>query len=101
MSDPYTFVAGVDDFPVRLKVGYFTVPIYEYGCQACGHAFEQLVRSMDESHKAPCPECGSRKVERQMSVFAARQSGDIPACQRDFGAPPCAQCPGQGDRCPY
>jgi putative FmdB family regulatory protein len=43
------------------------MPIYEYVCTKCGHAFEELIRG-DE--KPVCPSCGHKAPERQMSVTA-------------------------------
>jgi putative FmdB family regulatory protein len=45
------------------------VPIYEFVCESCGHRFEELVGSHvgREAGDVACPECGSAKVERQIS----------------------------------
>jgi putative FmdB family regulatory protein len=45
------------------------MPIYEFVCAACGHAFEALLYG---SESAACPECESRDVEKQLSTFATR-----------------------------
>jgi putative FmdB family regulatory protein len=47
------------------------MPIYEYVCMSCESHFEELVRH-DESAK--CPDCGTTKVQRQLSVFAASKA---------------------------
>jgi putative FmdB family regulatory protein len=77
--------------------GVFFVPIYEYTCKACNTKFEQLVRSMSSEAKVKCPECGSPKTARELSVFAvgaegaAKSSdGDAPMCGRCGGPGPCA-----------
>jgi putative FmdB family regulatory protein len=44
------------------------MPIYEYVCKNCRHAFELLVSG---SSKPKCPKCESGKLEKQHSVFAA------------------------------
>lgn len=49
------------------------MPMYEYACAACRHTFEQWSASMGATEKPVCPSCGGRKVERMISVFAARQ----------------------------
>jgi len=51
------------------------VPIFEYKCQKCGAEFDELdsVDNRDKPHK--CPKCGSRKSERQLSVFCASSDG--------------------------
>ena len=43
------------------------MPIYEYACKACGHEFEQLIRTGD----APaCPSCKSQELTRLLSLSA-------------------------------
>ncbi len=60
------------------------MPIFEYHCSGCGLDFERLVRS-DE--RVECPECGSPKVRKQLSVVAApRGRGDT----HDAGGSCCA-----------
>jgi putative FmdB family regulatory protein len=48
------------------------MPIFEYICKDCQHEFEALVFGKD---KAECPKCHSKKLEPQLSVFAAGKSG--------------------------
>jgi len=63
------------------------VPLYEYACQECQHAFEALVFDGDE---VECPSCQSRKLERQWSVPARPQNTSQPlpmGC--DPSLPPC------------
>lgn len=43
------------------------MPIFEYHCSGCGLDFEQLVRPED---RVACPECGSSRVRKQLSVVA-------------------------------
>jgi putative FmdB family regulatory protein len=77
------------------------MPIYEYVCRECSHAFEHLARSMNTPERVPCPECGSGKVERQMSVFAARQGSGGGECGLMPGGTRCQQCPGAASgQCP-
>lgn len=45
------------------------MPIYEFECRLCGHGFEELVRHGDVP---ACPACGSRDLDRQLSLFAAK-----------------------------
>lgn len=45
------------------------MPIYEYGCQDCGHCFEYLHFVGDDS-PPDCPQCQSKRVKRQLSCFA-------------------------------
>jgi len=44
------------------------MPLYDYRCTACGHAFERLVRS---GETPPCPSCGAAAAERLLSRPAA------------------------------
>jgi len=68
------------------------VPIYEYTCQACEKKFDHLHRSMSAPEKVKCPECGSSKTSRALSIFAV--GGDAPKSS----APPgmCGRCGGPG-----
>ena len=45
------------------------MPIYEFRCEACDHRFEELVGSHVGvgEEDVRCPECGSDRVERQIS----------------------------------
>ena len=49
------------------------MPIFEYECRACGHEFEQLVRTGDTP---ACPSCTSRDLEKLLSLSAI-SSADI------------------------
>ena len=49
------------------------MPIYEFGCNACGEQYEKLVFSTTAT--APCPKCESDDVRRLLSRFASRSSG--------------------------
>lgn len=70
------------------------MPLYEYACEKCEHAFESLVFG-DE--KVECPKCESTKVERLLSVPGrpkiSEGSSNLPmACNSDgpaCGAPWC------------
>lgn len=59
------------------------MPLREYSCAKCGHQFEVLesVSATTES----CEACGSKQIEKLLSVFAAHgaPSGDNPCA--DFG----------------
>ena len=62
------------------------MPIYEYACQDCGRQFEKLVRADTEPE---CPQCHSKQLKKQLSVFATTASAPdaIPAM-----AGPCSSC---------
>jgi len=55
------------------------MPLFEYVCAGCGHAFEALVYG---SEQPECPDCGGRRLEKQLSAFAApsgEASGESPS----------------------
>lgn len=45
------------------------MPLYEYGCPDCLHAWESLQDRFD-SPAPSCPQCGSDGSERRVSTFA-------------------------------
>lgn len=55
------------------------MPIYEYECAACGHAFERLEK-MSEAMAQKCPECGKRKARRLLSTFVGVVKAETPVC---------------------
>jgi len=58
------------------------MPIYEFHCEKCGQDSEVLVRSSNWSG-TKCPHCGSGKLDKKFSTFAASASAgshDAPAC---------------------
>jgi putative FmdB family regulatory protein len=57
------------------------MPIYEFQCGQCGKDSELLVRSSDWKGTT-CPHCGSKKLQKKLSVFASSGGGDepLPAC---------------------
>ncbi len=48
------------------------MPIYEYSCRACEHAFELLIRG--ETTPA-CPACDSEDLERLLSLPRVHSEG--------------------------
>ena len=63
------------------------VPIYEYVCSRCRHAFEALVYG---SERARCPACSGEELEKQFSAFAAHGETRV-------DAPPPGSCGTCGD----
>ncbi|MBL0093528.1 MAG: zinc ribbon domain-containing protein [Piscinibacter sp.] len=47
------------------------MPLYDYGCSACGQQFELLVRS---STVPACPHCAAAALERLVSLTAPQGS---------------------------
>jgi putative FmdB family regulatory protein len=68
------------------------MPLYEYSCEDCGESCELLVRTSD---RPACPQCGSPRLAKQLSVPAAHVSGanSLPVCEAPrsggCGAPWC------------
>jgi putative FmdB family regulatory protein len=67
------------------------MPLYEFHCVGCDRDSEVLVRTT-RWEGTPCPHCGSVKLEKKLSVFAA---GGEPA----EPAPDCTGNPGACGRC--
>jgi putative FmdB family regulatory protein len=49
------------------------MPIFEYVCRDCQHAFEAIVQG---GRKATCPSCSSEALDKQLSVFAVSARAD-------------------------
>ena len=50
------------------------MPIYEYQCEACGHALESLQR-MADSALVDCPACTKPALKKQISAVGFRLKG--------------------------
>ena len=48
------------------------MPIYEFQCLACGHEFEELVRSANDAEGLVCPQCNRPEVKKMISSFATQ-----------------------------
>lgn len=67
------------------------MPLYGFICDDCTTDFEELVMSAGKTDHVICPECGSHKVQRQLSQVAGLSSSG------GFGATSSASCaPGGG-----
>ena len=51
------------------------MPIYEYLCDECGEKFELFVRSTSQKGTLTCPNCGSEKVHKAISLFGVGSAG--------------------------
>jgi putative FmdB family regulatory protein len=72
------------------------MPLYEYTCPSCEQDFELLVRF---GENPACPECGSSRLEKQLSVPAAHVAGgksSLPICDAPMPGGGCGlpQCGG-------
>lgn len=52
------------------------MPLFGFVCEECQENFEELVISASNTDEVACPECGSPKVERQLSLVAALKSSN-------------------------
>src|SRR3954471_469863 len=66
------------------------MPIYEFVCMSCESHFEELMRLDDGD--PDCPDCGSGKTRRQLSVFATHGTVEQPS----FGGSSGGGCCGGG-----
>jgi len=76
------------------------MPIYEYRCDQCGKAFEELVFG---TTRVVCPDCQTTRVTKQFSVPArpagAKVAAGPAACEA--GMPPSGGCCGGGGCHPH
>jgi putative FmdB family regulatory protein len=45
------------------------MPLYEYTCKSCNHAFEALHSIKDIEKKEKCPKCGQPAEKKKFSIF--------------------------------
>lgn len=50
------------------------MPIYEYACQACGHALE-VIQKMSDAPLKDCPACGKPQLKKLMSASGFQLKG--------------------------
>jgi len=60
------------------------MPIYEFHCEKCGRDSEVLVRSSNWSG-TKCPHCGSSKLAKKFSTFAAAGAGVVATPEKKYG----------------
>ena len=70
------------------------MPLYEFVCSKCEKDFESLVRSANWEGSVECPHCGSKKLTKKLSVFAAQGGGS--AASANAAIPPCGRPGGCG-----
>ena len=70
------------------------MPVYEYRCQVCGETFDLFVRSAGDRQKTPaCPQCGSPKVKKNISLFGVGGATSSGATSSGATAPYCGSGP--------
>jgi putative FmdB family regulatory protein len=62
------------------------MPIFEYVCRSCRHAFEALVHG---GRTPVCPVCSSEALDKQLSVFAVNAKAGSSSRHE---AAPCGTC---------
>jgi len=67
------------------------MPIFEYVCQQCRHQFELIVNG---NNKVACPSCQSRRLEKQLSVFAVNTKASVTTnvVRGNLPMAPCGSC---------
>lgn len=66
------------------------MPLYEYVCDACRHEVEVLVRS--ETERPSCPDCGSDRLQKLLSVPAGHTSNAAAPAAEPRRQPPAGPC---------
>ena len=69
------------------------MPIFEYVCATCGHAFEAIVLG---EQKADCPKCHTAKLEQQLSRFSAHAHSSARPAATPCGQAACCMNNGRG-----
>lgn len=67
------------------------MPIYEFHCCECNKDSEVLVRRTDWEG-TPCPACGSKRLEKKLSVFAPANASEAPAPVCTGNPAGCGRC---------
>jgi putative FmdB family regulatory protein len=65
------------------------MPIFEYVCRDCDNRFETIVHG---AQKPECPTCKSKKLDKQLSVFALSGSASSDRTFADRSIGPCGTC---------
>ena len=70
------------------------MPLFEYRCSDCGRKSEELVLAGDTAAEPECPACGSPRMTRLLSTFAAHGTSkgeggapDLPCGEGECGTP--------------
>ena len=62
------------------------MPLYEYECKNCSKQVEILVANLNA--KPVCPECGSKKLSKLLSVIGSPVIGDSTSSSKDRSKEP-------------
>jgi putative FmdB family regulatory protein len=60
------------------------MPIYEFACPKCRRIFSFLSKRVNPERLPVCPQCGSKKMSRQISRFALTRGLPEPAAKSEM-----------------
>jgi len=66
----FKFFPFISDPDNRFLASAYTMPTYDYECDACSHTFE-VYQGINDPLKKKCPECGKNKLRRLFGGGAA------------------------------
>jgi len=68
------------DVPVEfVEIKGVAMPIFEYACPECRRIFQFLSRRLQPTRRPKCPQCGGKKMVKEVSQFAALKGAVEPA----------------------
>jgi putative FmdB family regulatory protein len=67
------------------------MPIFEYDCDDCGAFFDALVQDLSAESAVNCPDCGSKRKTKRLSLFSAKSAGE-PMKAAGGGGHNCSSC---------
>ena len=59
------------------------MPIFEYACPPCRKIFQFLSKRLKPTRKPVCPQCGNRRLVKEISQFAALKGSPEPKADGD------------------
>jgi len=62
------------------------MPIYEFACPKCRRIFSFLSKRINPGRQPVCPQCGNKKLAKQVSRFAMTRNLAEPAATAEAGA---------------
>ena len=65
------------------------MPLFDFVCRSCGKEFEALVMG---SSKPTCPDCKSKDLVKQMSVFSHKSGGSSSSSGSSGSSGGCGGC---------
>ncbi len=67
------------------------MPIFEFACPKCRRIYSFLARRIQPEGTPACPQCGSRKLTKELSRFALLKGAPEPAAAGGEGGDPAAE----------